>query len=62
MDLIDCIRNNAKPDELVNDVIEDICSNYCKYPDTWDEEAEGVQLTESDICRNCPLNKLEGKK
>lgn len=40
-------------------IIENICMNYCKYPDNWDEEKEGVELSESDICRNCPLNELE---
>ena len=36
----------------------DICNNYCKYPLIYDEEAEGCELSESDHCRNCPLNRL----
>lgn len=36
----------------------DMCQNYCKYPDIWDEEKEGIELCESDICANCPLNRL----
>ena len=43
---------------ILEEVIETICSKYCKYPDLWDEEAEGIELCESDICVNCPLNRL----
>ena len=39
-------------------IVEDVCSNYCKYPETWDEEKEGMELCESEVCGNCPLNKL----
>lgn len=46
-------------DEVVEDVKTDICQNYCKYPDAWDVEKEGMELCESDICYNCPLNRLE---
>lgn len=42
----------------LEDIKYDICRNYCKYTDTWDEEAEGMELCESDICANCPLNRL----
>lgn len=44
--------------EIIEDVKTEICMNYCKYPVTWDEEKEGCQLFESDICKNCPLNRL----
>lgn len=44
--------------EQIEDVCAEICRNYCKYPDTWDEEKEGVELCESEICNNCPLNRL----
>ena len=39
-------------------IAEVFCSEYCKYPDTWDEEKEECELAESDICTNCPINKL----
>lgn len=42
----------------LEEIAEDICRNYCKYTDTWDEEAEGCELSESDVCRNCPLSRL----
>ena len=44
--------------EILEEVTQEICENYCKYPDTWDEDKEGVELIDSDICKNCPLNKL----
>lgn len=44
--------------EQIEKVKEDICQHYCKYPNEWDEEAEGVELCDSDVCRDCPLNKL----
>ena len=53
---------NSKQDGLIPKIlektVEDICSNYCKYPDQWDEEKEGCELSESEICLNCPLNRL----
>lgn len=44
--------------QLLEVIVEDMCHNYCKYPDNYDEEAEGVELSESEICANCPLNRL----
>ena len=41
----------------IEEVAEQICDKYCKYPYEWDEETEGVQLCESEICANCPLNR-----
>ena len=34
------------------------CNDYCRYPREWDEDAEGTELSESDICANCPMNDL----
>ena len=44
--------------EIIEDVKADICNNYCKYPHIFDEESEGCELCESDICTNCPLGRL----
>lgn len=44
--------------EQIEEIKDDICNNYCKYPDIYDEETEGCDLSESDHCRNCPLNRL----
>lgn len=43
--------------ENIAKIIEDMCDNYCKYPESWNSETDG-ELSESDICKNCPLNKL----
>lgn len=42
----------------LEDIASEICWNYCKWPDKWDEEAEECELSESEICGNCPLNRL----
>lgn len=42
----------------LNEDVEEMCNKYCKYPEIWDEDKEGVELADSDICKNCPLNKL----
>lgn len=51
-----------KPRDLKPDVMEQIkqtiCDEYCKFPGAWDADAEGCELAESDICKNCPLNRL----
>ncbi len=39
-------------------VVEDMCTNYCKFPYMWNEYEEGCTLAESGICNKCPLNKL----
>ena len=38
-------------------IAEAICNDYCRYPLTWNEEVDG-ELADSEICANCPLNKL----
>lgn len=55
------IRENRKErtiPEIVEDVKCEICRDYCKYPDIWDEEAEEMELIDSEHCQNCPLNRL----
>ena len=42
----------------LEDIAGEICNNYCKYPEQWDEDKEGCDLVDSDICKNCPLNKI----
>ena len=44
--------------EQIQEVVEDVCRNYCKWPELWDDSMEDCELSESSICRNCPLNKL----
>lgn len=44
--------------EQLQEIAEDFCNNYCRHPDTWDEEKEGCELCESEICSNCPMGRL----
>ena len=44
--------------EQIEEIKDDICNNYCKWPYVWDEEKEGCELSESEHCQNCPLNRL----
>ena len=37
-----------------------MCTDYCKWPDLWDEDAEMMPLNESRYCKNCPLTSLLG--
>lgn len=50
-------ENESIP-KLLQNIAEAMCNNYCKWPDLWDEEAEGMELMDSEHCTNCPLNKL----
>ena len=45
--------------KILNEVKDAICNDYCRYPREYDaEEHDDVELFDSDICRNCPLNRL----
>ena len=44
--------------EQFEKIKKEMCDKYCKYPNIWDEEAKGCELCESDVCANCPLNRL----
>ena len=50
--------DQIKISQILEEVADEICRKYCKYPDSWDAEEEGMELCDSDICRNCPLNRL----
>lgn len=49
-------------DETVRDIIEEVkaemCQYYCKWPEKWDRDAEGVELEDSPLCLNCPMGRL----
>lgn len=44
--------------QILEDIVNEMCNKYCKWPLQWDEEAQGCELSESDVCANCPLNRL----
>lgn len=50
----EALKNKA----IAEEVTTDICNHYCKYPLIWDEDAEEVEVSESDICKNCPMTKI----
>lgn len=50
---------------LINDIeeiAEDICAKYCKYPEQYEQEFDDSDETYEKMfkekCENCPLNKL----
>lgn len=45
--------------EILEEVRDRMCDDYCRYPHEWDEEEhDGQELCDSEICANCPLNRL----
>lgn len=56
------IKNVKNLEEIISETLEEvkvaICNDYCRYPSEYDEEKEGVELSDSKYCQNCPLNRL----
>lgn len=44
--------------ERIEEAANDMCRFYCRYPLIWDEQMMGMELPESEICRNCPMSEL----
>lgn len=45
--------------QQLEQIAEDFCSNYCKWPNEYNEEEhDGVELSDSEICTNCPIGRL----
>ena len=44
--------------QQIQEVVDEMCNNYCKYPCAWDEDEQGVPLEDSEVCANCPLSRL----
>lgn len=47
--------------KVIEHVAEEICTNYCKYPEQAEDHDDWENKTcngENEICNNCPLNKL----
>lgn len=43
---------------IIEQACAEFCDKYCKWPDLFDEEAEGCPLEDSEHCRNCPSQRL----
>ena len=54
---MDCENKKTVP-QILEEIVQTMCSKYCKYPILWDVEMAGMELADSDICTNCPLNRL----
>lgn len=56
------MKQDERPKSIVDQITEVadmFCENYCKYPNEWDEEEhDGLELFDSEICQNCPLTRL----
>ena len=48
--------------EKMEQIKEQMCDNYCKYPNQYylahEDPEEGFEEMLRDICENCPLNDL----
>ena len=50
------VKKQKTISEQIQDIVEEMCSKYCVWPLKWDNR-DG-ELCDSDICANCPLNRL----
>ena len=53
----DSMGEEMSKEQEIENIKTQICERYCRYPYEWDEEKDG-ELSESDVCRECPLNRL----
>ena len=44
--------------EKIEEAADDMCRFYCRFPLIWDEQMMGMELENSEICRNCPMSEL----
>lgn len=54
-------NNKMDLSSLVEEVKENICDNYCKYPGIYDlQEDDDITFEKMvfEVCDNCPLNYL----
>ena len=51
------IKRTIDKEELENAAGE-MCRWYCRFPLLWDEQVMGQELSESELCRNCPMSEL----
>lgn len=42
----------------LQEIADQICNDCCRYPQECDEDKTGIELSESEICANCPINRL----
>jgi hypothetical protein len=49
--------------EVIDDVVCEICENYCKFPDLMRRQMKDVAMADAllakSYCDRCPLNRLQ---
>lgn len=43
---------------IIERACAEFCDKYCKWPEKWDADKEGMELCESEHCANCPTQRL----
>ena len=51
------IKRRADLDEL-EQAAGDMCQFYCRYPLIRDEQVMNMELSETELCENCPMSML----
>ena len=52
-------KQKEKVTEIIEECCNEFCNDYCKWPSMYiPEENDGIELCDSDICAECPINKL----
>lgn len=44
--------------QLLEEVANEICDHYCKYPMLYTSDNESVELLVEEHCAECPLNRI----
>ena len=52
------IKTKRATREAFEKLAGEMCDKYCRFPYEYDEEKEGMTLTDA-ICKSCSMNKLE---
>jgi len=51
------VKREADREEL-EQTAADMCKWYCRFPFIWDEQVMGHELSESELCKSCPMSEL----
>lgn len=44
--------------DAIEEIKEQICDYYCRFPGMYDKQTEELEMCDTDVCKNCPLNRL----
>lgn len=51
------VKRNIDVEEL-EQAAEEMCRWYCRFPLIWDEQVMNHELSESELCKSCPMSEL----